>query len=67
MSGIRGFAGSRLLLAAVALGALSVSVNAKDFDIPTGAPRSPTFGAAPFTEPMLMFEEFGTKPLPTSE
>ena len=41
---------SRLLLAITALGALSVTVSGKDFDIPTGAPRSPTFGAAPFTE-----------------
>ena len=35
------------------------------FDIPTGAPRSPLFGAQPFTQKMLMFEEFGTRAVPT--
>jgi FtsP/CotA-like multicopper oxidase with cupredoxin domain len=29
------------------------------FDIPVGAPPSPLFGAQPFTQQMLLFEEFG--------
>lgn len=32
-------------------------------DIPTGAPPSPLFGALPFTQQMLLFEEFGQDPL----
>jgi hypothetical protein len=35
------------------------------FNIPTGASPSPLFGAQPFTQQMLLFEEFGTQPLPT--
>ncbi|MFL5303089.1 MAG: multicopper oxidase domain-containing protein [Anaeromyxobacteraceae bacterium] len=34
-----------------------------DEDIPTGAPPSPLFGAEPFTQQLLLFEEFGTEPL----
>ncbi|MGA1370356.1 MAG: multicopper oxidase domain-containing protein [Pseudomonadales bacterium] len=36
------------------------------YDIPTGAPPSPLFGAEPFTQQMLLFEEFGMKSVPTS-
>jgi len=36
------------------------------FDAPTGANPSPLFGAQPFTQKILMFEEFGTEPLPNS-
>jgi manganese oxidase len=32
-------------------------------DIPTGARPSPLFGAQPFTQQMLLFEEFGLDPL----
>jgi len=35
------------------------------FDIPTGAAPSPLYGAQPFSQKLLMFEEFGTQPLPT--
>ena len=35
------------------------------FDIPTGAAPSPLFGARPFTQKMLQFEEFGTRAMPT--
>ncbi|GAB4509422.1 MAG: hypothetical protein Tsb0020_25970 [Haliangiales bacterium] len=35
-------------------------------DVPTGAKASPLFGAQPFTQKMLRFEEFGTEPLPAS-
>jgi FtsP/CotA-like multicopper oxidase with cupredoxin domain len=31
----------------------------REFDIPTGGPPSPLFGAAEFTQQMLLFEEFG--------
>ena len=34
------------------------------FDIPTGAPPSPLFGAEPFTQKMPLFEEFGLNPVP---
>jgi manganese oxidase len=34
------------------------------FDVPTGAGPSPLFGAQPFTQQMLRFEEFGTEVLP---
>ncbi|MEQ1820338.1 MAG: hypothetical protein ABL871_17185, partial [Terricaulis sp.] len=44
----------------------SGDANARDYDIPTGGTRSPTFGAQPFTTPLLLFEEFGTQPLPTA-
>jgi len=33
------------------------------FNIPTGAPPSPLFGAGDFEQQMLRFEEFGTEPL----
>ncbi len=33
-------------------------------DIPTGAPPSPLFGAQPFSQEVLLFEEFGTAPIP---
>lgn len=36
------------------------------FDIPTGAPASPLFGATEFSQRMLLFEEFGTQPIPSS-
>ena len=34
------------------------------FDIPTGAPPSPRFGARPFSQQMLRFEELGVTPFP---
>ena len=33
------------------------------FNVPTNGPPSPLFGAEPFTQPMLRFEEFGTQSL----
>ena len=36
------------------------------FNVPTDAPPSPLFGALPFTQQMLLFEEFGVQPLPTN-
>ncbi|ACY16794.1 multicopper oxidase domain-containing protein [Haliangium ochraceum] len=35
-------------------------------DVPTGSKASPLYGAQPFTQKMLRFEEFGLQPLPTS-
>ncbi|HLF95602.1 MAG TPA: multicopper oxidase domain-containing protein [Methylococcaceae bacterium] len=45
----------------------SMSAESKTFDIPTGAPPSPLFGAAEFSSQMLLLEEFGTRPLPGNE
>ncbi len=36
------------------------------FDIPTGAKASPLFGAVPFTQKLLLMEEFGGEPLPAA-
>lgn len=36
------------------------------FNIPTNGPPSPLFGAQPFVQKMLRFEEFGTQPLDSS-
>ena len=46
---------------AVLLSTAPMSVSA-GFDIPTGAPLSPLFGAQPFEQQMLRFEEFGPMP-----
>ncbi len=35
----------------------------REFDIPTGGPPSPLFGAGEFTQQMLLFEEFGSQRL----
>ncbi len=35
----------------------------KSYDIPSGGSPSPLFGALPFTQKLLMFEEFGPEPL----
>jgi manganese oxidase len=42
-------------------------VNAGGFDIPTGAGPSPLFGALPFTQKLMLFEEFGVRSLPTND
>jgi FtsP/CotA-like multicopper oxidase with cupredoxin domain len=44
-------------------GCISLSINAQAVDIPTGAPPSPTFNAQPFSQPVMLFEEFGTNAL----
>jgi manganese oxidase len=56
----------RTTLAASVAYALALSPAQADFDIPTGAPPSPLFGALPFTAQMLHLEEFGTKPMPAT-
>jgi len=50
---------------AALLGATAGPASAK-FDIPTGAASSPLFGAQPFTQQILLFEEFGNQPLPSN-
>ena len=53
----------RLLLATISgVFALGTAGTAVAQGIPTGAPASPLFGAQPFTQDMMLFEEFGTKP-----
>ena len=37
-----------------------------DFDVPTGAPPSPLFGAQPFTAKIYRFEEFGSRAMPST-
>ncbi|MBU6371666.1 MAG: multicopper oxidase domain-containing protein [Alphaproteobacteria bacterium] len=53
--------------AGAALATLLISSPAQALDIPTGAPPSPLFGAQPFTQKVVLFEEFGTKQMPTTE
>ncbi len=56
----------RLLMAAATVGclaAIALPAQAK-YDIPTGAAQSPRYGAQPFTQKMLRFEEFGIRDLP---
>src|SRR6476620_3657065 len=53
----------RLTPLALLLIALPGNAFAK-FDIPTGAPPSPLFGAQPFTQQLVLFEELGSSPLP---
>ena len=44
-------------------GAISLAAHsAAAQGIPTGAPASPTFNAVEFSQEMMLFEEFGTKP-----
>ena len=47
------------------LGVGSVNIaNAKAFNIPSDLPASPLFGATPFSQQMLRFEEFAVNPVP---
>ena len=39
--------------------------NDRGDSVPTGGRPSPLFGAQPFTQQLLLFEEFGTEPLPS--
>lgn len=59
----RGVLHSALTAGVIALSWVS-EAKAGGFDIPTGLAPSPLFGAAPFTQPMPLFEEFGTRPVP---
>ena len=40
------------------------STSSIKYDIPTGASPSPLFGATPFSQKVMMFEEFGMRPMP---
>ncbi len=44
----------------------AVAANNRGNGVPTGGYPSPLFGAEPFSQQMLRFEEFGTQPMPTS-
>jgi manganese oxidase len=55
------------LLTCTALATWAISAPAAAANIPTGAPRSPLLnGATPFTQKLLLFEEFGLQPLPAA-
>jgi FtsP/CotA-like multicopper oxidase with cupredoxin domain len=61
---------SRLaLLACTALASTTMfNVSANAANIPTGAPRSPLLnGTTPFSQKLLLMEEFGLQPLPTAD
>ena len=50
------------------IGGLNPFVSAahgEDFQIPTGAPRSPLFNVQPFSTPMLRFDVVARQPIPT--
>ncbi|HLF98230.1 MAG TPA: hypothetical protein VI457_13895, partial [Methylococcaceae bacterium] len=59
------------LLAGLLLAAVGRPIHATEaepldpINVPTDAPPSPLFGAQPFTQKMLLFEEFGLQPMPT--
>ncbi|WP_428261458.1 multicopper oxidase domain-containing protein [Haliangium sp.] len=44
----------------------NVRTSGGGLDVPTGAKASPLFGAQPFVQQLLRFEEFGMQPLPAS-
>ncbi|SDY47209.1 multicopper oxidase domain-containing protein [Nitrosomonas sp. Nm33] len=52
-----------LCLTAALLCGTSLAQTSGGFDIPTGAPPSPLFGATPFSQKMVLLEEIGTQPL----
>jgi len=56
---------SRRLSIAIA-GYFLLTINGQAVDIPTGAPPSPTFNAQPFSQQVMLAEEFGTNALGTS-
>lgn len=62
---IRGRAARSFAATVVLAAGAAAPVQAK-FDVPTGADPSPLFGARPFEQKLLMFEEFGTEPLPAA-
>ncbi len=63
---------SRVLATSLVLGiALAFNPSARALapaggDVPTGGRPSPLFGAQPFTQKLLLLEEFGFEPLPTN-
>lgn len=60
---------ARALACATALSAICAAPAlglTNGLDIPTGGAPSPLFGAQPFTQPLGLFEEFGTQAMPTT-
>src|SRR5215218_9867039 len=54
------------LFTCTALGTWTITAPAVAANIPTGAPRSPLLnGATPFSQKLLLFEEFGLQSMPT--
>ena len=67
LSPILGAPGGRALalIAAALIALVLIAPGARadgGLDVPTGGPPSPLFGAQPFTQKLLLFEEFGTLP-----
>ncbi len=62
---VRGFTSSLPVAGLVLSVALSASV-ASAQGLPSGGRPSPRFGAEPFTQQLLLAEEFGTRPIPAS-
>ena len=58
---------SKIGLGALAALFSSTAFAADPYDVPTGASPSPLFGALPFSQEMMLFEEFGTSPMPTAD
>ena len=55
------------LLSCTAILALSPAPALADDGIPSGAPRSPLLNAVkPFTQKLIIYEEFGVQPIPTT-
>ncbi len=54
------------LALSLAIAGTAFAQAAPGFDVPTGAPSSPLFTATPFTQEMMLFEEFGTQAIPGS-
>ena len=52
------------LAVAITLNLAGTNLASAAVDIPSSLPGSSTFGALPFSQQMLRFEEFGVRPLP---
>ena len=61
--GMRRLAWAVMTAAAVAIPAAATA----EYDIPTGMAPSPLFGATPFSQKMLPFEEFGQHDMPAAD
>ncbi|MFZ4603001.1 MAG: multicopper oxidase domain-containing protein [Caulobacterales bacterium] len=55
-----------LVVAVASLATLVAAAPALAINVPTDAPPSPLFGATPFSQKVVLFEEFGTKTMPTT-
>ena len=60
--------GTRFALLTCTTAYWAIAAPAGAANIPTGAPRSPLLnGATPFSQKLLLFEEFGLQPLPAAD